>query len=134
MEVDGKDVAKRGVEFRFRYDAWCAWLLIALGLGPRFSGVRVRDDMIDVRMGWGFHARIPRDRITGVTDAGRPFIGWGVHGWRGQWLVNGSMRDVVAVEIDPPVRARVCFVPVRLRTLWLSLADQAAFRATVARR
>lgn len=125
------------VEFRFRYDRWCAWLLIGLGLGPRFSGVRVDDDPvhggIDVRMGWGFHARIPHERIRGVTAAERTFIGWGVHGWRGRWLVNGSMRDLLAVEIDPPVSARVCFVPVRLRTLLISLADPAAFRAAVTR-
>lgn len=130
-------------EFRFRYERWCAWLLIGLGLGDRFSGVRITGDPsvddgagvdVDVRMGWAFRARIPHERIVGVTDAGRPFIGWGVHGWRGRWLVNGSMRDLLAVEIDPPVRARVCFVPVRLRTLYLSLADPASFRAAIAPR
>jgi hypothetical protein len=46
--------------------------------------------------------------------------------------VNGSLQGVVAVEIDPPVRARVTFVPVRLRTLYVSLADPDAFEAALA--
>ena len=121
-----------GYGFEFRYDRWCGWLLGTLGMGHRVSHVTVGSDALDVRMGWAFHARVPRDRIAHVAQVERPFIGWGVHGWRGRWLVNGSLQGVVAVEIDPPIRARVTFVPVRLRTLYLSLADPDAFEAALA--
>lgn len=121
-----------GYGFEFRYDRWCGWLLGLLGMGRRFAHITVGSDVVDVRMGWGFHVRIPRAGIRHVAQVERPFIGWGVHGWRGRWLVNGSLQGVVAVEIDPPVRARVVFVPVRLRTLYLSLADPEAFETAVA--
>ena len=127
--MDG--IAGRVTVVGFRYDAWCGWLLGAIGLGRRFSHVRVDARTVEVRMGWGFHARIPRDRIRSVTEAERPFVGWGVHGWRGRWLVNGSMQGLVAVEIDPSVRAQVVFIPVRLRMLHLSLADPDAFHAAL---
>ena len=122
----------RDAGFDLRYDAWCGWLLGALGLGRRCSRVVVGEDAVTVRMGWGFAARIPRDRIATVTATERPFVGWGVHGWGGRWLVNGSLQGLVAVGVEPPVRARVLFVPVRLRTLYVSLADPEAFRAALA--
>jgi hypothetical protein len=64
-------------------------------------------------------------------DDGR-VTGWGVHGWRGTWLVNGSADGLVRLDIDPPVKARTAMVPVRLRTLRVSLADPTAFLADLA--
>jgi hypothetical protein len=46
---------------------------------------------------------------------------WGVHGWRGRWLVNGSSENVVRIELDPPARARVLGFPVRLTQLRVSI-------------
>ncbi|HEX4984197.1 MAG TPA: hypothetical protein VFV63_21010, partial [Ilumatobacteraceae bacterium] len=57
--------------------------------------------------------------------------GWGVHGWRGRWLVNGSSHGIVVVGIDPPAKARVLGVPVRLRELAISLEDPAGFAAAI---
>lgn len=119
-------------DFELRYDRWCGWLLGALGMGRRWSRATVAGGELEVDMGWSFHATIPRAQIRRVVQADRPFIGWGVHGWRGRWLVNGSLQGLVAVEIDPPVRARVMFVPVRLRTLYLSLADPGGFETALA--
>ena len=71
------------------------WALI--GLGPRFSEVVVDDTDLRVRMGWAFHAAVPRADIRRVVAATeRPFFAWGVHGWRGRWLVNGSSDGIVA--------------------------------------
>lgn len=117
-----------------RYDRWCGWFLGALGLGRRWSHVIVdrrggagHRGTVAVRMGWGFSAEIPLDHIVVVRLADRPFIGWGVHGWRGRWLVNGSLQGVVEIGIDPPVRGWLAFVPLRLRTVYVSLADPDAF-------
>jgi hypothetical protein len=128
------------VVLEIRYDRWCGWLLGGLGLGRRWSHVTVdprggdtRRGAVVIRMGWGFSAEIPLDRIVAARLADRPFIGWGVHGWRGRWLVNGSLQGVVEIGIDPPVRGWLAFVPLRLRTVYVSLADPDAFLAALAR-
>lgn len=68
---------------------------------------------------------VPGRRTLASVTAARPYSGLvggiGVHGWRGRWLVNGAARGLVTVEIDPPARARVLGVPVRLRTLCVSV-------------
>jgi hypothetical protein len=48
---------------------------------------------------------------------------WGVHGWRGSWLVNGSSSGLVRFEIEPAVRALIMGIPVRLTTLRLSVTS-----------
>jgi hypothetical protein len=124
------------VEGRFdlRYSRGNGIFMGLIGMGPRFSGVELGDTHLRVHMGWGFNARIPLEHITRVGPADRPFFAWGVHGWRGRWLVNGSSEGIVAIEIDPPVRGwAVCF-PLRLSTVFVSLADPDRFVAAVAGR
>jgi hypothetical protein len=96
-------------------------LLSVLGIGPAFSGVEVDGDHLRVRMGYAFRARVPLASITRVEPFSGFVGGIGVHGWRGTWLVNGAASGLVAIEIDPPVRAWVLGVPVRLRTLQVSV-------------
>jgi hypothetical protein len=103
------------------------WLLSVLGTGPRFSTAVVGADDLRVRMGWAFRAVIPRGSITAVHRDADMRWGVGVHGWRGRWLVNGSTRNIVTVEIDPAARAHVCGVGVSLRLLHLSLVDPDGF-------
>lgn len=93
-----------------------------LGMGPARSGVWVGKDSVRVRMGWGFRAEFPRRSVREVRPDVGAVAGWGVHGSRGRWLVNGSSSGLVRLEIEPGVRAWVTGVPVRLRTLRLSLA------------
>src|SRR6187455_2580036 len=59
-----------------------------LGLGPARSGVWVGRDSLRVTMGWGFRAEIPRRAVREIGPDGAAVGGWGVHGWRGRWLVN----------------------------------------------
>lgn len=121
----------RPQRFGFRFGVW-RWVLILLGLGPRASWIELGAASLDVRMGWAFRAGIPRVAITAVRRDGDKWWGVGVHGGRGRWLVNGSVRSIVAVDVDPPVRARVVGVPVTLRTLYLSVDDPDAFVAAAA--
>ena len=72
-------------------------------------------------MGWASCAEIPRLAVRKVSPDVTAVGGWGVHGWRGRWLVNGSSSGLVRLEIDPEMQARVMGIPVRLRTLRLSL-------------
>jgi hypothetical protein len=108
-------------------------LLSVLGAGPRWSRVEVDGDTLRARMGWMFRAEVP---IASITDA-RPFKGLvggiGVHGWRGTWLVNGGIRGVVDIAIDPPGRARVMGVPVRLRRLQVGVKSPEELIAALGR-
>lgn len=92
-----------------------------LGLWPARSGVWVGRDSLRVTMGWGFRAEIPRRAVREIGPDGAAVGGWGVHGWRGRWLVNGSSSGLARLEIEPEVQAWVIGIPVRLRTLRLSL-------------
>jgi hypothetical protein len=106
-------------------------LLVVLGLGPGLSGVELTDSEMHVRMGWAFRARIPRTAITGARSVSGRVGGIGVHGWRGRWLVNGSMDKIVGIDIDPAVRALATGIPVHLRYLALSLENPDALLAAL---
>jgi hypothetical protein len=108
-------------------------ILVLLGLPRSRAEVVVDGATLRVRLGWGFRATAPLASITSVQrvpDA-RAGWGWGAHGWGGHWLVNGSLRNIVRVGIDPPARARVAGIPVRLHTLDVSLEDPDRFVAEV---
>ena len=108
-------------------------LLSVLGAGPAFSRVQVEGDRVRVRMGWLFRADIPRTSIAGVHRYSGLVGGIGVHGWRGRWLVNGAARGLVTIDVDPPARARVGGVPVRLRTLQVSVESPQELMAALGR-
>lgn len=105
------------------YQRWFVPLATSLGLGPKRSDVSIRDGALHVAMGWGFSADIPLVSIKNARQFPDRVLAWGVHGFRGRWLVNGSSQGVVELTIDPPVRARMMGVPVRLRELLVSVTD-----------
>jgi hypothetical protein len=125
MTHDGRVTGGR--LFEIGYNRFNRLTLSAIGLGPRFSRVVVDDAHVEIRFGWGFRARIERAAVAGVARSERPFVGWGAHGWRGRWLVNGSSNGIVAIDIDPPARGWAVGFPLRLRTVFVSLADPDGF-------
>ena len=84
-------------------------------------------------MGWAFRASIPAHEITAAEPRSGLVGGIGVHGWRGRWLVNGATTGLVALTVDPPVRALVMGIPVRLRELTLSLEEPDGLVAALGR-
>ncbi len=97
-------------------------VLVACGLTPRRSYLDLGPDTIRVRMGWGFRADIPRTSIRAARRVGDS-VSIGVHGWRGRWLVNGASGPLVALQLEPQVRARAVGFPIRLRELIVSVDD-----------
>ena len=99
--------------------------MAVLGMSPSKSWVEVDGDMLRVRMGWAFELDAP---LVDVRDA-RPDTervwGWGVHGWRGRWLVNGSSSGLVRIDVNPPVRARIGPIPLTVRELRVAVEDPA---------
>jgi hypothetical protein len=120
------------MDFAMRYSPFMRVLLALLLAGPRHTRIHLDDRELELRMGvggWCFATRVPRSSVRSVevrTERLRGW-GWGAHGWRGRWLVNGSMRGLVDVAIDPPVRARCLGWPIRLRLLIVSLEEPARF-------
>lgn len=106
--------------------------MAVLGITARWSYVDVGPDEIDVRMSWAFRATFERSSIESVSDDHDRVLGWGAHGWRGQWLVNGSSSGIVRVVLDTESRARVVGIPVRLRVLRIALVDPEGFRIAIA--
>jgi hypothetical protein len=121
--------------FAISYDN--AWLLTALGMGPRSSGVEVGPDEIRVRMGPAFRLDIPRGSIRSISRdpalAGQAT--WGVHGLAGRWLVNGSSSGLVELMIEPPCHTRrglaTLFRKAKVNSITLSLADPGGFAAAL---
>jgi hypothetical protein len=106
-------------------------LLWILGAGPGLSDVTISEDRLRARMGWMFRADVPLASVAGAKLHQGMVGGIGVHGWRGLWLVNGGIKGVVDVTIDPPARARVLGVPVKLRELQVSLESPEEFVAVL---
>jgi hypothetical protein len=98
-----------------------------LGLSPSRSWIEVDDVAVRVRMGWAAKADIPRYAVASVDHDKDLVGGWGVHGWRGKWLVNGSSKGMVRIELNQPVQARMGGLPVELRVLRVSLEDPNGF-------
>jgi len=111
------------VRYDVRYDQWCGWLLGLLGSGRRYSRVLVTRTGLDVQLGLAFRALVPRSSIRAARRWRGRVYGWGAHGWRGRWLVNGSSKGIVVFQLDPPATGRVVGFKVKIRELAVSLED-----------
>ena len=102
-------------EFPIRYSPRLSWLFTILLLGRRHAEVRLTSTELDVRMGWAFHARVPRSSIRSAAPSRDVPWAIGVHGdLHGGWLVNGSATGIVLLTLDPPARARTAGFAVTL--------------------
>ena len=82
--------------------------MVLLGVVPEQCRVEVDEGELRVRMAWLFRLDVPaRRRALGRGVATGGCSGWGAHGWRGTWLVNGSSSGLVRIELDPAGRGRV---------------------------
>jgi hypothetical protein len=113
--------------FSLRYGAASRWLLTAFASGPGRSGIAVSDVDVAVEMGVSFGGRAPLRTVTSARPLEETVVSRGVHGWRGDWLVNGAGDGLVEVRFEPPMKAHVIGVPVRVRRLRVSVEDPAGF-------
>jgi hypothetical protein len=109
--------------FAVSYSPVLLHLFKVLGMGPAHSGAWVGPESVRVVMGWAFRATIPRSAVRKIMPDSDAVTGWGVHGWRGYWLVNGSSSGLVRIEIEPAADASVVGIPVKLKTLRLSVTS-----------
>lgn len=123
------------MEFQFSFDSWYRGLAAPLGLGPKSAQLTIADGTLHVQMGWAFKADIPLSSITEAKRGSHRFVeGIGVHGFRGNWLVNGSGNNIVELTIDPAVAVRAVLRQTDLRTLRVSVDNPDAFIAACTQR
>ena len=121
-------------QFQLSYNPLTKVILSCLLAGPRRSRVTVDDHRLVVTMGaggWLFHTTVPRSYITAAEPVRGPAWGWGAHGWRGRWLINGSSSGLVRLTINPDARGRCIGVPTRVRALTISLERPDEFVSAV---
>ena len=118
--------------FSLRYGAVSRWLLAAVASGPGRSGIAVGDADLAVEMGVSFGGRAPLQSVASARPLEETVaVTRGVHGWRGDWLVNGAGDGLVEVRFDPPMKAHVLGFPIRVRRLRVSVDDPAGFAKAV---
>jgi hypothetical protein len=105
--------------------------MVALGITRSGSYVEVGEAEVEVRMSWAFRARFHRDAVRSVADDHDPVWGWGAHGWRRRWLVNGSSSNIVRIDLDQAATGRVLVFPVRPLVLRVSVEDPDGLRAAL---
>ena len=110
--------------FPIRFNPKYVWAYKLTGMPPSRSWIEVDDQELRVQMGIGFRATFPRSSVAGAVRDNDRVWGWGVHGWRGKWLVNGTNEGLVRLTLSP-ARARVLGFPVALHTLRISVEDPA---------
>jgi hypothetical protein len=117
--------------FPIRFDAWYRLLSSALLISPSTSFVELNGDHVNARMGWAFRARFPRSAVATVNESHMAVLSRGVHGFGGRWLVNGSSKGLVTIDLVPAQRASMMGFPIRLRQLIVSVEDPAGLAAMI---
>ncbi len=103
----------------------------ALFLPPASSFVDVTDEEIRVQMGWAFRSHFSKTAVALAAETHKRPLSRGVHGFAGQWLVNGSGRGIVSINLTPAQRGYVMGFPVRLRQLMMSVAEPSELAAAL---
>jgi hypothetical protein len=118
--------------FPIRVDPIFRGLFALLGASAHRDHVEMDGSNITVRLGWLFHATIARSAIADAKHHADMYGGWGAHGWRGRWLVNGSSKGVVELDLRTGQPARLLGVwPISLDVLYVSLVDPDGFLAAL---
>ncbi|MHB8137856.1 MAG: hypothetical protein ACYDGO_05645 [Smithellaceae bacterium] len=82
-------------------------------------------------MGWAFRSRFPRTAVASAKETYGQTLSRGVHGFAGRWLVNGSGRGILTINLTTAQRSYVMGFPVRLRQLMVSVEEPAALVAAL---
>jgi hypothetical protein len=117
--------------FAISFDSWFKAVSAVAFLPPAQAYVTLEGSTVEVRMGWAFGATFERSAIQALRGVGGTVLNRGVHGIAGRWLVNGSARGLVTMQLEPAQRARVIAFPLKVHELTVSLDDPVAFAAAL---
>jgi hypothetical protein len=127
---------RRTRTFPIKYSKISRWFFTPLALGARHAKIELTDDELRVRMGWAFRARIPRRSIRRAARHTDATWSIGVHSYLRfrSWLVNGSRKGIVFLDIFPPARGRSGPFPIKIARLGLGLEYPDGFLRELSRR
>jgi hypothetical protein len=94
--------------------------------------VDVDDTHVHVRMGMWFELDAERTVVRAAVPDHDRVLSWGVHGWRGRWLVNGSSVGIVRITLQPSARVWMGPAPLRVGVLRVSVEDPDGLIAALA--
>jgi hypothetical protein len=127
--------------FPIRIDRASRTPMTVLGAGPKVSRVKVSDSTIDIRLGWAFHATIPRKAVAsarplrkGLSELHGPLalsVLRGVNYWRGTALVNGAGTGLVEITLARSQWVRLGPLPFRMSRLIVSAEDPSGLVAAL---
>ena len=109
--------------FSIGFDRAYRLLSSALFIRPSESLVEIAGERVSVRMAWAFRAQFPKASVASAAKVEITTLSRGVHGFAGQWLVNGSGKGIVALDFEPVQRGFVVGFPVKLRRLLVSVDE-----------
>jgi hypothetical protein len=109
--------------FPITFDSWYRVLSTVLGLPPSSAYLQVTEEQVEVRMGWAFRSRFRRSAVASAAPLHIRPLSRGVHGFGGSWLLNGTGRGILKIELSPAQRAYVVSVPISLRELLVSVSE-----------
>jgi hypothetical protein len=119
--------------FPISFDRWYGVFSSLLALPPSTAYVELdgTEVEVEVRMGWAFRSRFPLSAVASAAALDIRPLSRGAHGFGGRWLVNGSGRDILRIQLNPVQRAYLMGVPIRLRELLVSVTERPALAAAL---
>jgi len=118
------------MRFAMRLDPTWQPFLWLVGVLPGNAYVELAGDMVRISFGL-FRYRFRRANVVAARAVGRASLfklGIGIHGNLVSGLaINGSLDGLVELQLQPPRRFWVLFIPMRVSRLFLSLKDPDAF-------
>ena len=100
-----------------------AFRTLATLFGGRHGMVTLDDATVRVRFGVMFRVEVPRSAVRDAKRWTGRVGGWGAHGRRGRWLVNGSSRGIVQIQFNSTQRGSMTGLPVKVAELLVSVED-----------
>jgi hypothetical protein len=117
--------------FPIKFDKWYKILSSTLFLFPSSSYVEVDGEEVRVQMGWAFRSCFAKAAIVSAAETHEKTFSRGVHGFAGQWLVNGSGQGILTINLTSNQRGYVMGIPVCLEQLMLSAENPVALIAAL---
>ena len=119
------------MRFAIKRGAWRP-LLALLGGTKRRSYVELTDEELTLSFGF-LEETMPRSHVVQAREARWPV--WGGVGWRmgpGTLGLIGALSGIVELELEPPHRTRVLWIPLDYHRVFISLEEPAAFLRALA--
>jgi hypothetical protein len=112
-------------QFPILFDDLYKILSSSLFLPPSKSFIEINGAEVRVQMSWAFRCRFPKKAVQSTEELHKQPLSRGVHGFAGRWLVNGSGKGILTINLMPTQRGYVIGFPIHLKQLMVSVEEPA---------